>query len=278
MYQIRVALNTSSVSTYTVINNITNDLASLPSDTPIAVFEERIRAALPESEANSVLTDLNTLSFISQGPDVTSFDYWSMLDQLFSTVKDFCHRGHIFRLRGFGATQGKRLLKLSETAIALFDHETKQNWVRVRYEDNYAAKGTGGVDLYLIEGDSRPELPYGVNGDRFLPILANVMAKYIQYDHGGYGGGPPVHETPLSVMVLPGSDIHWLAFVSAKDSTPCEIGCQRMLTGKDVLKIVNALKNDLQEYIDDLSEDQAFSERVLRPSLNDLLSRIPTEE
>jgi hypothetical protein len=66
-----------------------------------------MKAALPDSEATLVLAGLSALSLISQGPDIASFDYWSMLVQLFTTVRDLCRRSQIFRLRGIGNRPGK---------------------------------------------------------------------------------------------------------------------------------------------------------------------------
>ena len=215
LYQIRVAQKQSPAITYEVVNTLANEFSISP-DTPIAVFAERLKSELPDSEAKLVLADLNTLSLMSQSPDVASFDYWSMLTTLFSEARDLCHRNHIFRLRGFGAKTGERILTLPETAAALFDAETKRNWVGVRYEKQYEPRGTAKATLCLIEGDFRLALPYGVTGDLSLPLFGDVTAKYIHYNSGGYGGPPPIEEVGLGLLILPGDDIHWLRFVGKR--------------------------------------------------------------
>src|SRR5271169_2457084 len=123
--------------------NLQQEIRTSPPEDPKAFIQERLEAALPQEEAAAVQADLSTIDLLGNAPIETSaFDYWSVLDQLMSSVREFCHRHNVFRFRGVGKIVGSRFLELPKTASALFDAKTRSQWVRIRYPGSSEVRGT----------------------------------------------------------------------------------------------------------------------------------------
>ncbi len=244
---------------------------------PRAFIQERLQAELPGEEAAAIEADLSTISLLESTPiEASAFDYWSVLEILTTNLREFCHRHNIFRLRGLGAEVGNRVLALPRMCTVLFDDETRTEWLQPRSSE-ISVKGTRGVLLYLTEKPHPPQLKYGETADVFLPLLGEVEALYVEYSpYGWMGGPPPVLVETLVVGVLPGADIHWLRFRSAEDYSRahCLISQQRMMTAPAVLAIIDAVREDLIMYINELLADQQFSTANLRSALNELISQV----
>lgn len=252
-------------------------LTRAPED-PKAFIQARLDAELPGEESAAVQADLSTIELLGNAPiEASAFDYWSLLQQLMTTLREFCHSHNIFRLRGLGDTMGSRFLELPRTSAAMFDTETRSHWLRARYGGT-EARGTGNATLYLAETPRRPQLRYGVEDEVYLPVRGQVTAQYIEYDHGGYGGPPPLQSEILNVYVIPGADVHWLRFESSENwediRKHCVISSRRMLTAPAVLEIVKAAREDLISYIGDLLGEQQFSGSHLQSGLRELMAQL----
>lgn len=280
--QIKISLRPAPAhteQTILVFNGIKEKLSSSNFEDAGAVIEEHVKAELPQEVASSVLADFNTLAMMAQPLHVEAFDYWNLLLNLTRSARDFCHRSNIFRLRGIGWTVGHRLLKMPKTSAALFDAATQQSWMGLRFPDSGRPGPTVGTELYLIEDVGfTPQLPYPYRAqpDAFLPVIGNTKATYWEHGHGGYGGQPPPDSEPLDIFTLPGSDLHWVWFISGKDAEVCQIRWQRMLTAPEVQKIVESLKQDISGYVAEIIGEQQLGESSLWPSFTELIAQLST--
>jgi hypothetical protein len=249
---------------------------------PRSFIQERIVELLPEAEAAEVQADISTLSLLNIAPiEASAFDYWTVLQTMFSRVREFCHHHSVFRFRGLGPTIGNRILEFPRTSAALFDADTRAHWQEVRYPQHSASRGTRQAQLFLVEKPRRPPIGYGAEQTVSLPVMGNIAAQYINYNSSGYDGPPPVRTEPLAVYVLPGTDVHWVWFRSSEESMErrhCLINFQRMLTAPEVLEIVKGVREDLIAHINGLITDQHFSSTTLRSALTELMAQISTEE
>ena len=238
-----------------VLLGIQEEIRINPPEDPKAFIREKVEAQLPVGEAAAVTADLSVLSLLWGAPiEASAFDYWSVLQELFTRIRDFCHLNNVFRFRGLGHTVGNRVLEFPKTCAALFDSATTEEWVEVHYPQHIDSRGSGETKLYLVEKPVRPALRYGEEETVCLPVIGNIVAQYVRYNSfGGYDGPPPVRKEPLAVYVIPGPDTHWLRFRSDDESSgpnQCFINIQRMLTAPAVLEIVSAIRDDLITHVD----------------------------
>jgi hypothetical protein len=189
VYQVRSARSPK----IDVLISLQEEIRTSPPENPRAFIQERLDAELPAADAASVQADLSTFDLLIDPFEPQAFDYWNVLDRLMTSIRDFCHRSNSFRLRGLGDTIGDRLLKLPKTSAAIFEEESRNHWLNLRYYSRGCeTRGTQSATLYLVETPTTPRLPYGVKDDVYLSVVGFVVAQYVEYGYGGYSGPPPL--------------------------------------------------------------------------------------
>lgn len=250
-----------------VLNEVRVEVETGQIENPREFVQQKIESRLDEETAKTVTQDLNLLQAFLIPTEPETFNYYDLLLSVFESGRTFCDRNHIFRLRGLGQKTGK-VLELRRTAGSLCPLDVTSNWAGWKYGHEKSAPQTSKVKVFLAQFPFEPKVPYGIDLGHVLPIMGDVTIAYSIYH--SMGGASPKTAGAL-VYFFPGDEQNRLGYRSDETSEAL-IGTQKMLRSSDVMAILEALRDDIIEYVNDIKDDKALAKSALRAASENLLS------
>ena len=202
--------------------------------------ERLLTSKLEASDAAVVKSDLQLLNLlVLASPDPEMFDYWGMLTTLVAAIHKFAVEHRIFELRGVQGTLGE-VLKLERTSKAILEKKTLRDF------------GVPGPRLSVHDVEAVVALVREADG---LPLRMIIAATFEYYSGGGYGSTSKEYYDGL-FAIESGPRPHWLKFRRIDNQYRLSEGLQFMLTASHFKAIVEALRDDIHSYAQQLKSDE----------------------
>jgi hypothetical protein len=212
-----------------------------PENVDPAEIERRLNDALEPNDAAIVKGDLELLSLILfPVPKMDAFDYWGQLTKLVAGLQAYAIKNRLFELRGRHDPRfGEVLLLASSGQHILPDEHAVQLAVAV------------GARQQVKDATATALLAKDEKG---FPITAVVMADFNEYH--SMGGPPSVLSYGSYFSITSGQQQHWLRFDQLRVSYQFKENYEYMLDASDLISIVKALKDDIQQIAASVRADE----------------------
>jgi hypothetical protein len=204
-------------------------------------IERSLSEDLDPTDAATVKRDLELLSLVMlPAPSLDAFDYWGKLTQLVAGLQKFATKNRLFTLRGQKKTDLGVVLVLPRSGKVILPDNLAPDIASSAARDENV-KDANCIALLREEPSE-------------FPILAWVGAQFYEYS---VIGGPPGIKTDSCVFSIgPGQQRHWLRFSRAAYTPHFRQRYEYRLEASGLISIVEALRDDIQEYAMDVQADE----------------------
>lgn len=238
----------------------------------VQFVNKQLQRRLESKDATIVSRDIDLLEALFSFKSVTkSFNYFGILSVVLKNVVEFCSRNNVFLLRGIGK-RGSKLLPIERTGHVLCTSQTRQQWVAWKSDDSRRSPpSTSSVRLFLAQKMQAPHI-YGTNiePDDLLPLVGDAQISYKEYFAAGGSGA--MGEL-INFYVAKGMEAHWVGFISDYQSG-LQISYQTMLKAVNTESIIDAIRDDILDYVADIHQDQEHSQTALRDTADTFLAAL----
>jgi hypothetical protein len=223
----------------------------------VQFVNKQLQERLERKDALIVSRDIDLLEALFSFKSATkSFNYFGILSDVLKSVVEFCSRNDVFLLRGLGK-KGSKVLSMKRTAHVLCTPQVRQRWATWRSDDSRrSAPSTSTVTLFLVQNVQQSHI-YGANiqPNDFLPLVGDAQISFNEYFAAG---GSDSRSQMVNFYVAKGAEAHWVGFISDYQSG-LQISFQIMLKAIDTEAIIDAIRDDIVEYVNDIRKDQEHS-------------------
>ncbi len=223
---------------------------------PTDSVSTQIEETLAPDQAETLKNDLALLEFLANPPSADEYDYWGMLTDYAKGIQAIAIRSKLFLSRGFKNEEGKRILELPKTSVALVPKSAVQSAI-VPDSSGLRASVTEVKVLLIDEANN-------------MPLIVAVMASFDRSSYG-FGDVPPERDATL-YRVNVGQEANWLQFEDLERHLRFENFTYR-LTASDLQAIVGAMKADVYGYIEEAKKDREAVKSV-REEIKSLIHRL----
>jgi hypothetical protein len=252
-----------------VLREVTSEVETDKPIDGVQFVNEQFQKRLESKDALVVSNDIVLLtSLFSFRATPAAFNYFGTLSSVLKSVVAFCIRHHIFLLRGLGYGSNK-ILALRHAAHVLCPALIRTTWVLAK-NAQLSMPSTSYVNLYLVQTMKQPQFSRPIEQNNLLPVVGDALVAY--RESFMEGGSEPRTEL-LHFYVAKGAESHWIGFVSDGQSSTA-INFQRMLKAIEVASIIDAIRDDIFEYVADIRKDQEHSETALRDAADKFLNAL----
>jgi hypothetical protein len=246
-----------------VLNEVTTEVKNESPADGVRFVNERLQQRLGSNDAITIGKDISLLeALFSFKATPESFNYFGILADVFKNVVAFCSRMHIFKLRGGMADEGRALL-MKRTAAAIYTPGI-QRGVASLFADQTPIETR--AELFLLEEMTKPNTWRAMDVDDVLPLISSVKCLFKKRQHWDDSMSHQVDDIGL-LYVGRAKENHWISFIPDM-RIAMAVTHSVMLRSSDVKAIVDAVAEDIFDYVNDVKADQDGNTALNRASDN----------
>jgi hypothetical protein len=252
-----------------VLNEVTIEVKNESPVDGVRFVKERLQQRLESSDAIAIGNDISLIeALFSFNGTPESFNYFGILADIFKNVVEFCSRTHIFKLRGGMGTDG-RALPMKRTAAAIYTPGVQRELASLFAVQTPIETR---AELFLIEGMTQPNTWRAMDVDDVLPLISSMQCLYKQRQHWDDSVSHQVDDIGI-VYLGRAIENHWISFIADRSSA-MGITHPVMLRSSDVKAIVDAVSEDILDYVNDINRDQEYGNTVLKRASDKLVAAL----
>jgi hypothetical protein len=251
-----------------VIKEVTAEVETKKPLDGVEFVNKQFQKRLENKDASIVRRDIDLLEALFSFKSIpNSFNYFAILSAVLKSVVEFCSRNNVFLLRGIGKKHHK-LLQMERTGHVLCPPQIRLKWAAWRTENPHSsAPSTTNVRLFLAQEMRQPYiLGTNIDPNGLLPLVGEAHITYKEYDSGQ-------RSELLEFYVARGIEDHWVGFISDYQSG-LQINFQTMLKAINAEGIIDAIRDDILDYVADIQKDQEHSQTALKDTAEKFLTAL----
>ena len=236
-----------------VLNEVTLEVNREKPADGVMFVNDRLQQRLGSSDALTISKDISLLeALFSFKVTPEFFNYFGILADVFKNVVEFCSRTGIFKLRG-GHGRDARALLMKRTALAVYTANVQRELASILTVQTPTETRP---ELFLIDDTTQLNTWCAMDASDLLPVICSMKFSYKQRQHWNDAMSHQVDDIGL-VYVGRARETHWISFI-ADSSSAMALNHSVMLRSSDVKTIVDALSEDILDYVNDLKSDQEY--------------------
>ncbi len=218
-----------------------------PAEEVVSEIETKLERDLGPAVKEGIIRRASSILALAQPFEVEAFRYYDNLSEVLKRAQEFCKATNMFRLRG-ATNSDFAVLQMPKLGLAL--REVCADYRILTY-------GLGRGDVLQVR-------PIGVRTFLSTRVEAIHVALDLELTRAQRTGGTWTDHMKALLFLSGGSEVNKIGFtLNQPVESPYLLDFEVRLTGQQFQQIVSALLDDLNNYANELAEEQReFKERI----------------